>query len=224
MKSKAVSTDHIEEPLKKKYKSKAGINMGQIEEEMEVLRRKKDEIYYDVRAKMQDRADRSINDDVVVAFLEINKYEESQWKCSVCATDFTPMMMTNHDVKPSEYLYHCEKCGVACCFRDVIRLLCMNPICADSIGYPCVQCRFFNCNKVKSPPLMSFNTIDEYPFPSGHSSVERKKIKGDKLITSNYFNPEHSHEKNMKERDDIFGVHREYDDGAQRWENILNHV
>jgi len=120
-----------------------------------------------------------------------------RWECLVCATDFRPMFAADHGARDSDFLYHCERCGASACFKCTLRCLRLNPLHETSVGFGCIACNFYNCNRISNPELPSAMLVDAFPFCSGYSTLLDSKVKGEKLPTSKAIASNADHGDNM---------------------------
>jgi hypothetical protein len=132
--------------------------------------------------------------------------DEADWTCVACTTNFTPMILADTSVKAHEFLYHCESCGGAVCFKCTTRMLTLNAHNDRSIGVNCPICRFYNCNRIKKDVIQRPLSIEKMAFPSGYSTIAPNKVKGDKLPTELGVTSNENHEKNIQERREVFDL------------------
>lgn len=137
--------------------------------------------------------------------------EGGQTSCSVCTTDFTPLLLISPDAM-KDVTTNCIGCGYFSCYKCVVRMLEVNAIHDRSIGYKCPQCKLFNCNKVNACyderrwDILSTSI----PFASGISTHKKPHPFGQMLETSD--SQVITHEANMQRQqihNESYLVHQE---------------
>jgi hypothetical protein len=206
MKTKAATPLTNSENAKKRVKNNLE-SMQSLMAEMQKLEMQKNALREAIEREMNEKAQNLLSSETTRALLLVKSYSSDRWSCVICAADFKPMFLCNPDARDSDYLYHCEKCGISSCFKCTVRMLKCNPICSDSIGFSCVQCKFFNCNH--SARHTKFDSIEEYPFPSGYTTLEQSKVKGEKLMTSNATMSNEKHEENLSIQKENYNLRRD---------------
>lgn len=206
MKTKAATPLIGSENAKKRVKNNLE-SMQTLVAEMQKLETQKKALAEAIEREMNEKSQNLLSSETTEALLLTKSYESDRWSCVVCLVDFKPMFLCNLDAQDSDYLYHCEKCGASSCFKCTIRMLNCNPTCLDSIGFSCVQCKFFNCNH--SARHTGFASIEEYPFHSGHATVEQSRVKGEKLMTSNATTSNEKHEENLSIQKENYNLRKD---------------
>ena len=198
--------DGGDEPPQKKPCPSICESMQALDARLAELTQQKQALTQKVCASMQQGWRELRDSDYTKAYLLNTEYKESAWSCSLCTTDFTPLLLATPTESASEFLYHCEQCGAASCYKCTLRMLTLNARCDRSIGAQCPACRFYNCNLVNKSTVPRQPSLEEMPFPSGYSTVTSAKVKGEKLPTSYAVTSNETHETNARMRQEAYDI------------------
>lgn len=197
------------EPLEKGENKKARLTgleeSRNIDRQLKDLYERREELRRESCGKMTFAFDKIKYADFTTTYLYLKNHQQEDWTCLICTTNFLPMVLAAPGAVAADYLHHCEQCGAPICFKCMIQLMTINRHNNESIGAQCPGCKFYNCNRIEVGKT-SHSVISEMAFPSGYSTVDASKVKGEKLITSNAVTSNEYHVKNLADRQTLFDV------------------